>query len=75
MPKRPLPPDVPEIGYVIIQLGLTDGGIISSFDFDGMEAEAALGYLISFADMIRDDLRDQWNPVEQLEDDDEGEPE
>lgn len=73
MPKRPLPPDVPEIGYIIIQLGLREDGPVAAYDYSGIEPEAAIGYLTTFSDMIRDDLRMGWRWVEVSPEDDEDE--
>lgn len=68
MPKRPLPPEVPEIGYVIIQIGLREDGVVAAYDYSGIEPEAVIGYLTAFSDMVRDDLRAGWTAVEFIPD-------
>lgn len=64
MPKRVLPKNVPEIGYIYISLGLDpDGGTSVGQTYEGMTIEAAIGYLIAYSDVLRRDNEASWNLV------------
>lgn len=68
MPKRILPDDVPEVGFVYISLGLdAEGGPAVAWDYDGVSIEAAIGHLIALSDILRDQNREDWEPLEDLE--------
>jgi hypothetical protein len=72
MPKRILPDDVPEVGYVYISLGLdANGGPATAWDYDGISIEAAIGHLIALSDVLRDQNREDWEPLEVEESHDE----
>jgi hypothetical protein len=73
MPDNPLPDDIPEIGYIVIQLGLDETGIVPAYDYDGVTPEAAVGYLTTFADMIREGLKATY-AIEWIDEEDEEEP-
>jgi hypothetical protein len=68
MPGHALPDDIPEVGYITIQLGLDKDGIVPGYDYDGITPEMAIGYLTAFADMLREDLR-TWHVINIIDDD------
>lgn len=58
--RSALPDEVPETGYVLISVGIDEGGIAMAYNYDGLTPEAAIGYLTSVTDLIRDDIRFAW---------------
>ena len=66
-----LPEEDVEVGFIRISLGLTPRGTQSvAFDIDGLDDEAAIGYLVTITDRVRDRVRDSWEAVQFYEDDD-----
>ncbi len=79
MPQKhtALPDHVPELGYVLISVGMDTDGEALGYEVEGISPEAALGYLTALSDLIRDEIRFGWyqSPVgdeEDEEDEDDG---
>jgi hypothetical protein len=64
MPKRILPDDVPEFGYIYISLGLdAEGGTTVAWDYQGLSIGHAIGELITLSDVLRDENREAWDEI------------
>jgi len=57
MPKSALPDDVVETGYVLISVGLDESGVAVGYDYEGLPPEQAIGYLIAFSDILREESK------------------
>lgn len=69
--RSALPDNIPETGFILISVGLDEGGIAMSYRYDGLSPESAIGYLTTVTDLMRDEVRFAWHAamVEDFEDD------
>lgn len=69
-----LPDHVPEMGYVLISVGMDEDGEGMAYEVEGISPEAAVGYLTVLTDLLRDQMRFQWYTAvsDDEEEDDDG---
>lgn len=70
--RSALPDDIPETGFILVSVGLDEGGIAMAYRYDGLSPEAAIGYLTTVTDLMRDEVRFAWHAarLEELDDED-----
>lgn len=74
MSESILPDTAPEIGRILISVGLApEGGIAVAYKVTDLSPEAAVGYLITTSDLLREKVKDAWYVSEAVEDEEDDE--
>lgn len=61
MPAEPfLPDDVAEVASIHISVGMGEHGMGCSYNYEGLEPEAAMGYVMSVYDQLREEVLRRW---------------
>lgn len=58
-----LPDNVAEVASVHISVGMGEDGTGCAYEYDGLSPEAAIGYLTTVVDQLRQEVRDRWDSV------------
>lgn len=56
-----LPDDVVEVGSVHIAVGMGEDGTGCAYEYDGLSPEAAIGYVTTVLDQLREEVRGRWD--------------